>query len=206
MKGGRKEAFALAAILGGILLTAGCASDTRHQWLTFFFDGVPAPGSQTNAVAAAAAAETTPAVEAKPVAPPPDTSSTHPPFRDQQCAQCHQSSTGMGLRLQPPQLCWSCHKDFLAEQKVKHQPVESGDCASCHDPHRSGNKNLLLKKGNEVCLTCHDDPLAAGKIKHQAVESGSCLDCHAPHASNFKGLLKKSVKETCGDCHEDLIG
>ena len=162
MNDGKKNALALAAILGGILLTAGCASDARHQWLTFFFDGVPAPGGETNVVVTAAPSEPPAALAAKPVAPapPPDTSSVHPPFQEQKCAECHQSSSGMGLRLQLPQLCFTCHKDFMADNKVKHQPVDNGECLSCHDPHKSENKKLLLQKGNALCLTCHDDPLA----------------------------------------------
>jgi predicted CXXCH cytochrome family protein len=103
------------------------------------------------------------------------------------------------------QLCWSCHKDFLAGQKVKHQPVENGECASCHDPHQSENKNLLLQKGNALCLVLPRRP--AGGISSSSTRrsrSGDCLDCHAPHATNIKGLLKKSVKETCADCHADL--
>jgi len=150
------------------------------------FDGVPGAATGTNTVAVAPelnGEEVVVAPVAKPAPPPPSTFSSHPPFLAQQCAECHGSATGMGLKAPVPELCWNCHKDFLAGQKVKHQPVESGECADCHDPHQSENKYLLLKKGTELCLSCHDDPLAAGKIKHQAVEAGECLDCHAPHAT-----------------------
>ncbi|HXF10340.1 MAG TPA: cytochrome c3 family protein, partial [Desulfuromonadaceae bacterium] len=204
MNGG-KHIIALAAILCGLWLAAGCASDTQHKVLTLFFDGVPGPGNTNVAVVAS---EETPLPADKPAPPPPpppvDLSSVHPPFRDQKCSQCHLPDTGMGLRQPAPKLCWTCHKDFTADQKVKHQPVAEGDCAGCHEPHRSDNKKLLLKAGNELCLTCHDDPLAGKKFKHQAVEAGNCLDCHAPHATNFKGLLRQSVKGTCADCHDDI--
>jgi len=194
--------------LGGILFITACDTPARHKLLTVFFDGVPPLNPATNAapavVSAAATSQTAVAPPPKPTPPPENTFSVHPPFQERQCAECHESSSGMGLITQPPQLCWSCHKDFLAGQKVKHQPVENGECGDCHDPHQSENKNLLLQKGNDLCLSCHDDPLAEGKFKHQAVESGDCLDCHAPHATNFKGLLKESVKDTCAECHDDV--
>lgn len=207
MKGAIKIAASVAIILGAILLTAGCASDTRHKWLTVFFDGVPPAGGKTNVpanVSAPAEAAPTNNVPTPAPLPPADLSSVHPAFRDQKCSQCHQSNTGMGLKASQPALCWTCHKDFLAGAKVKHQPVMDGECLSCHDPHRSDNKKLLLKTGKELCMTCHDDPLVGKKFKHQAVEAGECLDCHSPHATNFKGLLKQSVKGTCADCHDDI--
>ena len=197
----------LSLALAGVLLNTACNTPANHRLLTIFFDGVPPLNAGTNTAPAAAAnpeSDQPAVVPVKTNAPPVDNFTVHPPFQQRKCIECHQSSSGMGLRLPAPQLCWNCHKDFLADQKVKHQPVESGDCASCHDPHQSPNKNLLLKIGKELCLNCHDDPLANMKFKHEAVESGECLDCHAPHATNFKGLLKKSVKETCADCHDDL--
>ena len=186
----------LSAVAGAcaLVLVCGCSAITQRKCLTFFFDGVPPIGSATNGVAVASSQNAaTPAAAAVTTAPlplPQPTTCYHPPFAQHQCAECHESGLGQGLRSNPPELCFNCHKDFLTGQKVKHQPVESGDCVSCHDPHQSENKHLLIKKGNDLCLICHDDPLAEGKVKHQAVESGECLDCHAPHATNFKALLK----------------
>src|SRR5438132_1640960 len=109
-----KHIMVLAAVFGGLWLAAGCASDTRHQVLTFFFDGVPGPGN-TNVTVTAVSDEAAPVpVEKPPPLPPPDLSSVHPPFRDQKCSQCHLPDTGMGLRQPAPKLCWTCHKDFTA--------------------------------------------------------------------------------------------
>ncbi len=199
----------LMALLGagGVFFLPACDTPARHQWLTTFFDGVPPIGATNVTVtitAPAAATEAAPAVVMN--APAASNFSVHPPFQQHKCAECHVSGTGQGMRASAPQLCWSCHKDFLADKKVKHQPVENGECASCHDPHQSENKKLLLKTGNLLCLSCHDDPLAKMKFKHLAVESGDCMDCHAPHTTNFKGLLKKSAKDTCAECHADIQG
>jgi len=196
--------------LGGLWFITAC-NDTpaRHKLLTVFFDGVPPLNTGTNSGPAKVSITTTTnqaVVTAPPQtnAPPENAYTVHEPFQQRQCDQCHVPSAGMALKLEPPQLCWSCHKDFTAGQKDVHFPVDSGDCLSCHDAHQSENKNLLLKDGNALCLSCHDDPLANFKFKHEAVELGDCLDCHDAHASNIKGLLKKSVKETCEDCHADL--
>ena len=148
--------------LGGVLFNTACDTPSRHRLLTVFFDGVPPLHSGTNVTVEVSTFETTPVAEAAPKtnAPPVDTFSVHQPFQQRKCIECHQSSSGMGLKAAAPQLCWNCHKDFIAGQKVKHNPVENGECASCHDPHQSPNKKLLVKVGKELCLNCHDDPLA----------------------------------------------
>jgi predicted CXXCH cytochrome family protein len=210
VKFSRRFIPALAAVFCGVLLATGCSSTNRHEWLAFFFDGVPPETSVTNRPVAQVATGTSraAAVVPKPRFPKPPENLMHRPYAENKCAECHGGGDMMTAqpRVPVPQLCFTCHKDFLAGNKVKHQPVEDGECLSCHDPHPSPYKNLLIKKGNALCLTCHDDPLAEGKFKHQAVEAGDCTDCHAPHATHFKGLLKKSVKDTCYDCHDDVVG
>ena len=82
----------------------------------------------------------------------------------------------------------------LASGKVKHQPVENGECSSCHSPHNSENKKLLAKPEGKLCFECHEDTrknLAAAKVKHQPVENGECSSCHSPHQSENKKLLVK---------------
>jgi predicted CXXCH cytochrome family protein len=203
----RKALLLLMAIAGLLMVlpTSGFAW-TKHQWLNFFFDGVPAENSITNSAGATTNknSSATPIVAA-PVKPHLPTNILHKPFADGNCEQCHGDMTispKITGSLRP--LCFKCHKDFVSPMKVKHQPVEDGDCLSCHEPHESTNKFLLKIKGNDLCLSCHDDPLAGKKYKHEAVEMGDCLDCHSPHATNFKGLLKQSVKETCESCHDDI--
>src|SRR5277367_2293917 len=153
MKFRKVQSLLLFLAMGGLLFITACDTPSRHKLLTVFFDGVPPINSATNAVTASSSQtnQTAVVVPSKPAPTPENTFTVHPPFQQHQCAECHQSSSGMGLKSQQPQLCFDCHKDFLTGQKVKHQPVESGECASCHDPHQSANKNLLLKKGNELC-------------------------------------------------------
>jgi len=196
----------IAGLICSLVLMAGCRTETEQKWLNLFFDGVPQPGA-TNGVS-----RTIATVVVKPTIMTNTATITvkvfsHPPYTKRECTAFHESQFSNAMRGKPGEVCFGCHKElktnFLAG-KVKHQPVEEGNCNSCHNPHSSPNKKLLQKPLPALCLNCHDDPLAAGKFKHQAVEVGDCADCHAPHASNFKGLLKKSVKDTCADCHDDL--
>jgi len=208
---GRPQFFAAAilfAVVCALLLFVGCSTESKHKWLSRFFDGVPAPGA-TNAPAAVSEDETRPAstnaaaiaIAVKPLVP----HTLHPPYHDGNCTECHESKFSQKMKGPMNSVCFACHDDFLGKTKFKHQPAETGDCASCHDPHESPNKKLLVRTGKAMCLECHDDPLAKGKIKHQALESGDCLDCHSPHASNVKGLLKKPLAASCFECHDDFL-
>jgi len=208
---GRRHFFAatiLSAIVCGLLLFVGCSTESKHKWLSRFFDGVPAPET-AHAPSVTPGDETLPAntnaTAIVSVAKPLIQHTFHPPYHDGNCTECHESKFSEKMKGPMNSVCFSCHDDFLAKVKFRHQPAEAGDCASCHDPHESPNKKLLLRTGKAMCLECHDDPLATGKIKHQAVESGDCLDCHSPHASNVKGLLKKPLAASCFDCHDDFL-
>jgi predicted CXXCH cytochrome family protein len=195
----------------GVLLTAGCDSTTKRKWLTTFFDGVPPPHSATNATMTGVAATNTAAgsesgSKAVAVVAKEPFYYGHPPFVQQKCAECHESGLGMGMKKKTPDLCFDCHKDFLTTAKVKHQPVESGDCNSCHDPHQSDkNKQLLLKTGKDLCFDCHDNFLDKAKVKHQPAENGECLACHNPHATDRKKLVTKSSPTLCWDCHDNFL-
>ncbi len=88
--------------------------------------------------------------------------------------------------------------------------VGQNGCESCHNPHNSESKSMLLKYSNEEnnCLDCHNGNVASKDIRlqfmkpyrhnvfaytgiHNANESGQvnsmhveCEDCHNPHQSN----------------------
>jgi predicted CXXCH cytochrome family protein len=196
---------ALVLVVMSLSLLAAPATTNDQKWLKFFFDGVREKTSDTNTSAVVSTNKNQKANARAPFVPHGPAMVVHQPFGLGKCTECH-GSGGMSPQPKMPlqQLCFSCHKDFIAGNKVKHQPVENGECTSCHAPHQGPNKFLLVKKGSELCLSCHDNPLAAGKVKHMAVEAGECLDCHTPHATNFKGLLKKSPKATCMECHDDI--
>jgi predicted CXXCH cytochrome family protein len=101
-------------------------------------------------------------------------------------------------------LCFDCHEDV--EKKIKaaklvHQPVENGDCSSCHDPHANDRKKLLSKSAPTLCWDCHDNFLEKAAFKHDVVED--CASCHDIHQSAESKLLLKPRGVLCLDCHEE---
>src|SRR5450631_2226041 len=113
MTRGYSVALAVAVVVGGILLASGCRTMTRHQYLTMFFDGVPPehPPKPTAPQSGPAKA----VVAARPAPPRPVPQVVHPPFAQNKCGTCHERSTiSTGTKLPLRQLCFTCHKDFIA--------------------------------------------------------------------------------------------
>jgi predicted CXXCH cytochrome family protein len=90
-------------------------------------------------------------------------------------------------------VCFACHDDFLEKAKVKHSPAESGECMSCHEPHESPNKKLLLRVGAALCFDCHEQDDLAKVAAHKIPDRDNCISCHDPHASANAKLLKKPL-------------
>jgi predicted CXXCH cytochrome family protein len=209
MRRWRGSALAVSLVVCAGLL--GCRSRTKQEWLSLFFDGVPKAGQTTaSAVASAEPAQSgsnaIPAAVAQVLAASSAPKmNVHPPFADRKCRECHIGGLSQSLKEKPPKLCFECHEDFLAKAKVKHAPVENGECVACHAPHESTNKFLLARVGKELCFECHDDFLAKAKVKHQPAENGECLGCHSPHTSTNKFLLARTGKALCFECHDDFL-
>lgn len=209
MKSSRLPLLILAASAVAVALTVGCTSATRHRWLTTFFDGVPPEHPATNIFAVAHSTNAEEVVQVQQAIPPKPAEPVyfgHKPFTEDKCASCHESQFAQGLKKKTPGLCFDCHKDFLTTAKVKHQPVESGDCKSCHDPHQSyTNRKLLVKTGAALCWECHDNFLEKAKVKHTPAENGECLSCHTAHAGDNKKLVLKSGAKLCWECHDNFL-
>ncbi len=203
------RALWLAALLG-LAALAGCSTQTKHRWLTFFFDGVPPIGAETNPPPAIAYDEEgrpvgvfAPSTNAAPAPAPPFT--RHPPYEDRQCTECHESRFSVQLKGTQLQVCFACHDDFLAAVKVRHQPAENGECSACHDSHGSPLPKMLTRPVPALCAECHEDALAGAAVKHQPVENGECSACHSAHGSDQKGLLSKPLAALCWDCHDNFL-
>jgi predicted CXXCH cytochrome family protein len=197
--------------LFGLLVLAGCVSNTKHKWLNLFFDGVPDPNAPkiTNGVARIEYDEDgrpmTPiirgtnfgVVKGSPFTP-------HAPYDERKCSECHESRFSVKMKAPLSQVCFACHEDFLATAKFKHTPADNNECSECHNSHGSQFPKLLVKPVTEICSDCHEDQKAAtAKSAHQPYVNAECAACHSSHVSQFKGLLTKAPGPLCADCHED---
>lgn len=100
----------------------------------------------------------------------------HEVAREPGCVMCHNphgSTAELLLATPTNELCMSCHEDSIAlfgglrgHPTRKHpvagapDPKRSGrsmTCGSCHDPHGSGFRSLLIgASGYHSCRRCHD--------------------------------------------------
>jgi predicted CXXCH cytochrome family protein len=125
------------------------------------------------------------------------------------CEACHKAAEGkthpdqkgsMVLTQKMPELCFSCHDQSKFKGKSVHQPVSSGMCTACHDPHQSNFPKILVKDVPGLCYNCHDQSKFKGASGHTAV--GMCTGCHDPHSSNSDKILKADQPELCYTCHD----
>ena len=162
----------------------------------------------------------------------------------QSCENCHQvdiqdhtvnGAKGLHLTQKVPDLCYTCHDGIqkeIADSPNVHEAIKSeNSCTTCHSPHSSYDKKLLVSEQKKLCLSCHNKDVSAngektvnikklistGKVIHPPVEKG-CVVCHQPHASanNYllisafpKGEYASAIKDTfalCWECHDsDLL-
>ena len=99
--------------------------------------------------------------------------------------------------------CQKCHTqegflEYLATGKnpdsksyVK-MPSQPG-CYACHNPHKSPNPYMLIKKPVKICIQCHSEGYITDIPVHRELKD--CLSCHNPHLGKNMFLLKKDYDE-----------
>jgi predicted CXXCH cytochrome family protein len=134
----------------------------------------------------------------------------HGPVAVGECTICHDSHssdyTGL-MKIEPKELCFSCHTmtaEELKKYEYIHEPAK-GECVGCHDPHGAANAQMLKGNTKQLCFSCHEEINKATetyKVKHNMItEEDGCLKCHTPHASSVKKLLKHDPETLCLSCH-----
>lgn len=100
-------------------------------------------------------------------------------------------------------------------------------CQSCHSPHASDNKKILVihNQDSNLCVTCHNDKDTVADTKHNIglsapglknkknqtpSESGICGACHLPHGANGPMLWARDTHISddkaagrCLACHQE---
>ncbi|QWV92410.1 cytochrome C [Geomonas oryzisoli] len=183
----------LVAIL---LFLGGCDPVARHQFLVTFFDDVPvlppleqycsdAEERQVQAAKARAAGR-----EVQQAAAP--TNSSHPPYAEKRCNDCHQAekTSVSGLIKPKSELCFMCHPKIL-KHAFAHGPAAEGECLGCHLPHEANYPSLLVREPSKLCEKCHSEKRLAAAM-HDKIKSASvvCIDCHDPHSGTSRYFLK----------------
>jgi predicted CXXCH cytochrome family protein len=119
------------------------------------------------------------------------------------------SSNPTLLKYAGTDLCGTCHESIrdAAAAETGHPPAAE-DCISCHAPHASPNRLLLMEATPDLCLMCHDadDSVLVSSHLGASLSSLDCLSCHSPHGAGNEHLLATNVHaailDGCDTCHE----
>lgn len=181
----------ITLFITGTLLISACDPLTVHKVTTTIFDGVPSMPSpeqycrdyhiQATKEELAAKQKQQQSVKQ---------GSTHPPFAEKRCNDCHDKNTDSGFVVAADLLCAHCHKGFPAGNFL-HGPAAVGSCLKCHLPHSADNPTLLVKPAAELCDGCHIEARGSSRLHTSSRAKGmSCTDCHDPHGGSNRFFLR----------------
>lgn len=178
-----KVGLKIAKVLLFIALLTACSPEAKLNTLAFFFDGVPVPVTDTMVPPAGTPELPFLAENDSSLAMQQTMYSYHEPYQEKHCTACHDENAVGSLVQNEPELCYACHKDFSADNEALHGPVDAGFCSSCHDPHMSQGKSLLILPGNELCSNCHLSEEVRQPLEHADIGRELCITCHDPHVN-----------------------
>ncbi len=142
------------------------------------------------------------------------------------CLACHlEKSTGPKEGNHPIFKKPEYKPDTLLQAGSKFSKDGGVICQSCHNPHSTRNKNILIINNHDsgLCVTCHKDKKVIKNTKHDlnktapdatnkkgktVSETGVCAACHLPHNANDSMLWARQEMQTndsaaarCLTCH-----
>lgn len=177
----------LLLIAASLALLAACSPKTGGGVLRFFFDGVPEKKRQDSLLRLA---KTTDSVNRQQ-----DTMNAmaatgylHPPYKQRACSKCHTGDAPGKPVYNQDAVCYTCHENYTVKYEFVHGPVAAGFCTTCHAPHYSDNKKLLIRKGQALCLDCHDRELVFKNETHAEIGTTTCTECHNPHGGTGRSF------------------
>jgi predicted CXXCH cytochrome family protein len=190
----RKRLGVLVWVAFLAFLLGGCDPLTVHKVTSTIFDGVPSlppPEQYCEAYHEKKAQDDKDkASGVLKAAEEADKGSSHPPYKEKRCDNCHDKTKESGLIKPKDELCFVCHPKIL-QGFYAHGPAAVGSCLECHEPHSSANKSLLKVDKGKLCAVCHKESRLAASMHDKVTASGLfCTDCHNPHAGNAKYFLR----------------
>lgn len=105
------------------------------------------------------------------------------------------------------ELCWTCHAGLgpKTSMPAQHPPFDEDRCTTCHDPHASDFRTLLIADERDLCVMCHPVAEELARVqKHPPFEQRYCTQCHDPHASEYTGILVDNQRDLCFGCHQGV--
>jgi predicted CXXCH cytochrome family protein len=187
----RIQLAAAISLIGGACLMPACTEQNRYRVLTFFFDGVPEPGSVPTKGYAAPEGALVDGATAEDHAGGYKVYG-HTPYKEDRCADCHDILSGQLARTPEQGLCLTCHVVPAPGARYEHGPVAANDCTFCHHPHVSRYPYVLKYDPHTLCFQCHQAADLSTGQHHADLESGNCVDCHDPHGGTDRYFLKRN--------------
>jgi predicted CXXCH cytochrome family protein len=174
-----------------VAVAGGCDPLTVHKVTSTIFDGVPSlpPAEQyCKEYHERATKEELEAARKKQLNAAEE--SSHPPYADKRCNDCHDKGSDSGFVVAADKLCAHCHKGFPTGNYL-HGPAAVGACLKCHLPHSSKEPSLLTKPKSELCTVCHAESRIAQKLHATSKTKGLvCTDCHDPHGGADRFFMR----------------
>jgi len=195
----RYQKTGLYSLLAAMLILTACSVQEHYSTLSIFFDGVPNPDEAK--LLTADSTSTSSAISTSIEQNEMPEFFVHLPYRDKECASCHDKGSMGNLTRLEPGLCYQCHTRLQSKHIFEHGPVAGGYCSQCHHPHRTKEENLLLRSGEDLCLQCHNNTEVSESIFHNISDESDCIVCHNPHGSENQSLLRRGA---CYQCHENF--